>query len=89
MKKSKVDRLSADFGLDVDVKQSILEGQYAEVNKNITKRFQFKRGQAGNILQCLVVYMYVYMCVHVQGLVVTRKSLVGTIDFGHVHRVDF
>ena len=72
---SKVDRLSADFGLDGDVKQSILEGQYAEVNKNIIKRFQFKRGQGGNI---------------VQGLVATRKRQIGTIDFGHViRRVDF
>ena len=73
--KTRVGRLTTDFGLNDGVKQSILEGQYAEVNKEVIKRFEFRRGQSGEVIQ---------------GLAATRKRQDGTIDFGHViHRLDF
>ena len=73
--KNKVLGLARDFGLDEATKQSILEGQYAEVNKEIVKKFVFKRGQAGEV---------------VQGLIATMKRPDETIDIGHIiHRLDF
>ena len=72
---NKVLVLARDFGLDEYTKQSIMEGQYAEVNKEVVKKFAFKRGQAGEVIQ---------------GLVATMKRPDGTIDIGHViHRLDF
>lgn len=72
---NKVLGLARDFGLDEAMKQSILEGQYAEVNKEIVKKFAFKRGQAGEVIQ---------------GLIATMKRPDGTIDIGHViHRLEF
>ena len=73
--KSRVGRLTTDFGLNDGVKQSILEGQYAEVNKEVIKRFEFRRGESGQVIQ---------------GIAATRKRQDGTIDFGHViHRLNF
>lgn len=74
--KNKVLVLARDFELDENTKQSIMEGQYAEVNKEVVKKFAFnKRGQAGEVIQ---------------GLVATMKRPDGTIDIGHViHRLDF
>ena len=73
--KDKVQTLARDFGLGDDTKQSILEGQFAEVNKEVVKNFLFKRGEAGKVTQ---------------GLIVTMKRPDGTIDIGHViHRLDF
>ena len=72
---NKVLVLARDFGLDEYTKQSIMEGRYAEVNKEVVKKFAFKRGQAGEVIQ---------------GLVATMKRPDGTIDIGHViHRLDF
>ena len=72
---NKVLGLARDFKLNDDTKQSILEGQYAEVNKEVLKKFVFTKGQAGEV---------------VQGLVATMRRADGTIDIGHViHRLDF
>ena len=49
--------LARDFGLDEYMKQSIMEGQYAEVNTEVVKNFAFKRGQAGEVMQGLVATM--------------------------------
>ena len=68
-------KLARDFGLGDDTKQSILEGQFVEVNKEVVKNFLFKRGEAGKVTQ---------------GLIATMKRPDGTIDIGHViHRLDF
>ena len=67
--------LARDFRLDDNTKQSILEGQYAEVNKEVLKKFVFTRGEVGEV---------------VQGLVATMRRPDGTIDMGHViHRLEF
>ena len=72
---NKVLSLARDFKLDDSTKQSILVGQYAEVKKEVLKKFVFTKGQAGEV---------------VQGLVATRRRADGTIDIGHViHRLDF
>ena len=71
----KVQALARDFGLGDDTKQSILEGQFAEVNEERVRKFLFKRGEAGEVTQ---------------GLIGTMKRPDGTIDMGHViHRLDF
>lgn len=46
---NKVLSLTRNFGLGNDTKQSIMDGQYAEVNKEVVKEFLFERGQAGEV----------------------------------------
>ena len=51
-----------------------MDGQYAEVSKEVVKKFAFKRGQVGEVIQ---------------GLVATMKRPDGTIDISHIiHHLD-
>ena len=70
-----VDELSSTYSLSESTKTFILDGMYAEVNKEVIREFNFKRGGPGNVIH---------------GRIATIKRSDGTIDLAQaIHKVDF
>jgi hypothetical protein len=71
----KAAEISQTHGLDKNTMQSILDGKFAEVNKQVIKTFEFHRGNSGS---------------SVRGLVATCRRADGTMDIGHAaHSLKF